>query len=174
MRSSVLLWILLLTFLSVFITCTHPQIPIKPDQSPRAILDRAGLDIRRNEPSWQFMRPVCNILPLMAEQEDFSCGDFQVGSDPGSDIVASVTVHQFTNPEAVSRWMTNVPTRSTAGWVVVPYDLGVPAYLSTLRDPSSVGITFAKGRFVVTVSGTSKMDVDRVARSLLGQIADKS
>jgi len=51
-------------------------------------------------------------------------------------------------------------------------NLGVPAYLSTLQDPSSVGITFGKGRFVVTVSGTSKMDVDRVARSLLGQIAD--
>jgi hypothetical protein len=35
-----------------------------------------------------------------------------------------------------------------------------------------VEITFGKGRFVVTVNGTSKMDVDRVARSLLGQIPD--
>jgi len=174
MRSSVLSWIPLLAFLTVFITCTHPQIPIKPDQSPRAILDRAGLDIRRNEPSWHFMKPVCNLPPLMAEQEDFSCGDFRVGSDPRSGIVATVTVHQITNPEAVSRWMTNVSTRSTAGWVVVPYDLGVPAYLSTLQDPSSIEITFGKGRFVVTVNGTSKMDVDRVARSLQGQIADKS
>jgi hypothetical protein len=172
MRSSVFLWILLLAFLTVFTTCTHPQIPIKPDQSPKAILDRAGLDIRRNEPSWQLMRGVCNLPPLMAEQEDFSCGAFHVGSDLRPEIVASVTVHQIINPKAVSRWMTNVPTRSTAGWVVVPYDLGVPAYLSTLQDPSSVGITFGKGRFVVTVSGTSKEDVDRVARSLLGQIAD--
>src|SRR5262245_43571021 len=173
MGSSVLLCrLLLLAFLTVFTNCTRQHIPIKPDQSPRAILDRAGLDIRRNEPSWQLMRPVCNLPPLMAEQEDFSCGDFHVGSDLRTGIVASVTVHQIINPKAVSRWMTNVPTRPTAGWVVVPSDLGVPAYLSTLQDPSSVGITFGKGRFVVTVSGKSKIDVDRVARSLLGQIVD--
>ena len=162
MSSSILLWILLL----------GPQIPNKPDQSPGAILDRAVLDIRRTEPSWQFVRPVCNYPPLMAEQEDFSCGFFNVGSGLPTRIVASVTVHQIINPGAVSRWMTNVPTRSTAGWVVVPYDLGVPAYLSTLQNPSVIGITFGKGRFVVTVNGTTKIDVDRVARSLLGQIAD--
>jgi hypothetical protein len=108
----------------------------------------------------------------MAEQEDFSCGSFQVGSDPRTGVIASVTVHQIINPDAVSRWMTNVPTRSTAGWVVVPYDLGVPAYISTLQDPSTVEITFGKGRFIVTVNGKSKMDIHRVARSLLWQIAD--
>ena len=90
----------------------------------------------------------------------------------GALTVASITVHQIIDPESVSRWMRNVPTRSAAGWVVVPYDLGVPAYLSTLQDPSRVEITFGKGRFVVIVNGKSKMDVDQVARSLLGQITD--
>jgi len=149
-----------------------PQIPIKPDQSPRAILDRAGLDIRRNEPSWQLVKPICNIPPLMPEQQDFSCRVVQVGSGVPIRIVANVTVHQIINPEAVSRWMTNLPTRSAAGWVVVPYDIGVPAYLETVQNPSGAGIIFGKGRFVVTVSGTSKLDVERVARSLLAQIAD--
>ena len=173
MGSSVLLWrLLLLAFLTVFTNCTRQHIPIKPDQSPRAILDSAALDIHQNEPSWRLVRPVCNLPPLMAEQEDFSCGDFLVGSDLSTGIVAYVTVHQIFNPEAVSRWMTNVPTRSTAGWVVVPYDLGVPAYLSTLQDPSTAEITFGKGRFIVTVNGKSKMDIDRVARSLFWQIAD--
>src|SRR5262249_55621616 len=99
-----------LAFLTVCTNCTHSHIPIKPDQSPKAILDRAELDIRWNEPSWQFVRPVCNLPPLMAEQEDFSCGGFQVGSDPRM-WIASVWVHQIINPEAVSRWMTSVPTR---------------------------------------------------------------
>jgi hypothetical protein len=172
MGSLVLFWtLLLLTSLTVFTNCTHAHIPTKPDQSPRAILDRAGLEIRRIEPSWYFGTPVCNFPPLMDEQEDFSCGDFYVGSAQSRRIVALVTVHQIINPKAVSRWMTNVPIRA-AGWVVVPYDVGVPAYLSTLQDPSTVEITFAKGRFVVSVNGTSKMDIDRVARSLLAQIAD--
>src|SRR5262245_58521995 len=110
MGSSVLFWtLLLLAFLTVFTNCTHAHIPIKPDQSPRAILDRAALEIHRNQPSWQLGTPVCNFPPLMAEQEDFSCGDFYVGSDPLPRIVATVTVHQIINPEAVSRWMTNVP-----------------------------------------------------------------
>lgn len=162
MKSSALLWILLLA----------SQIPLKPDQSPGAILDRAGLDIRRTEPSWQLLMPICNIPPLMAEQEDFSCGIVQLGSSVPGRIVASVTVHQIINPGTVSRWMTNVPTRSTVGWVVVPYNLGPPAYFGSLPNSPSVDITFGKGRFIVTVNGTSKIDVDRIARSLLRQISD--
>jgi hypothetical protein len=108
----------------------------------------------------------------MVEQEDFSCGNVQVGSGLPIRIVASVSVHQIINSSVVSRWMASFPTRSPAGWVVVPYDLGVPAYLSTLQNPPGAGITFGKGRFVVAVNGASKMDVERVARSLLRQIAD--
>jgi hypothetical protein len=37
---------------------------------------------------------------------------------------------------------------------------------------SAVGITFGKGRFIVTVNGTSKVDIDRVARSLIRQISN--
>jgi len=158
----VLLWILLLAV----------QIRTEPGQSPGAILDRVGLDIRRNEPSWQLVRPICSLPPLMDEQEDFSCGNIQVGSGVPIRIVASVSMHQIISPSVVSRWMSRVPSQSPAGWVVVPYDLGVPAYLSTLQNPPSVGITFGKGRFVVAVNGTSKMDVERVARSVLRQMAD--
>ena len=160
MRSAVLLWLLVL------------QVPSKPDQSPEAILDRAASVIRRGEPSWNLSKPICNIPPLMDEQEAFSCGNVQVGPGVPTTIVASVTVHQIINPAAVSRWMTNLPTQSPVGWAVVPYDLGVPAYLSTMQGTARAGITFGKGRFVVTVNGASKMDVERIARFLLGQIAD--
>src|SRR5688572_8783468 len=162
MSSSIFLGIVLLTL----------QIP-ELKQSPAAILDRTALDIRRNVPSMQYGRPVCNIPPLLTKQEDFSCASFYIGSAPGPGfkILASVTIHQIPDAATVSRWIANVPARP-AEWVVVPYDLGVPAYISTLQGSAGVEIIFGKGRFIVTVNGISKADVDRVARSLLGQIVD--
>jgi hypothetical protein len=147
-----------------------PQTPVEPTQSPKAILNRAALDIRTTKPTWHLMSPVCNFPPLMNEQESFSCAFWTVGSDLTP--IASVTIHQITNAEVVSRWMQSYTKRSSPGWFVVPYDLGVPAYVSTLQNPPSVSITFGKGRFIGEISGKSKVDVDRVARALLRQISN--
>ena len=64
-----------------------------------------------------------------------------------------------------ARWMKNAATHFGSGWVAAPYHLGTPAYLSSLQNPPSVDIVFGKGRFIVTVNGTSRVDVDRIARS---------
>jgi len=81
-------------------------------------------------------------------------------------------VFQISSSEVVSRWMKNEATRLAPGEVVVPYDLGVPAYLSFRQGSAGVGITFGKGRFIVMVSGKSKVDVERVARAVLHQISN--
>jgi hypothetical protein len=138
------------------------------DQSPVAILEAAALDVRGSEPSWQFGRSVCNLPPLMDEEEGLSCGSWMVGSDRGIKVFAAV--HQITDAETVSRWMTSSAARPTAGWVKGPYELSVVAYFATHQSTSDVEIVFGKGRFIVTVNGRSRVDVDRVARALLRQI----
>jgi hypothetical protein len=122
---------------------------------------------------------------LLDEQESQYCGDwYTAGSDPKLTtpaVLGSVTVYQITNAEVVSRWMKNEATRLSPGSVVVPYDLGVPAYLSTRQKPPNldsnitffeVSISFGKGRFIVIVDGTSRADVDLVARSVIRQISN--
>lgn len=160
-----------------------PQTPVKLAQSPKTILDGAALDIRKTAPAFYFgSGGVCNFPPLLDEQESQYCGIwYTAGSEPTPatpTILGSVTVYQITNSEVVSRWVKNEATRLAPGSVVVPYDLGVPAYLSTLQSPPGVGttfgvgITFGKGRFIVLVNGTSKTDVERVARAVFGQISN--
>jgi hypothetical protein len=150
-----------------------PQIPVKLAQSPKTILDGAALDIRKTSPALNLgSGVVCNVPPLLAEQESFYCGIWNVGSIPTPTSHGSVMVFQVISADVVSRWMKTEATLLAPGWVAVPYDIGVPAYLSTLQSPYGVGITFGKGRFIVLVNGTSKTDVERVARAVLGQISD--
>ena len=150
-----------------------PQTPVKPAQSPKTILDGAALDINKATPALHFGSGViCNLPPLMDEQQSLYCGIWSSGSITNLAVLGSASVHLITNSEVVSRWMKNEATRLAPGWVSVPYDLGVPAYLNTLQNPPGVGITFGKGRFIVLVNGGSKDDVDRVARAVLRQISD--
>jgi hypothetical protein len=166
MKSSILLCVLFLI----------PQVPAKPAQSLKSIVDEATSEMRRNEPSWVFLGGICNTPPLLDEETGLACGIWKVGSRPDSPHVASVSLHQVRTAQAVSRWMKDRATRASPGWVVVPYDLGTSvnfgAYLATLPNPPSVQITFGKGRYIVAVNGTSRENVDRVARVLLRQIAD--
>ena len=156
-----------------------PQTPVKPAQSPKTILEGAALDVLKTAPEMHFGSGViCNFPPLMDEQESLYCGIWSDDSAPTPTILGWASVHQIINSEVASRWMKNEATRLPPGSVVVPYDLGVPAYLSTVqslprvRMTFRVGITFGKGRFIVLVSGTSKVDVDRVARAVLRQISN--
>lgn len=159
------------SFILALVWMWGSQIAAVPDQSPRGILDRTESDLRRTEPSWHLATGVCNIPPLMAEQEALSCGFFYAGTDPMA-VVVSLTVHQIADPAAVSRWLADGPLRqgAAAGWTTVRYDLGVDGYLQTVEGRPEVLITFGKGRFLVSVNGRSRTDVDRVARSILRQI----
>ena len=143
-----------------------------PPQSSEAILDGAAADVRRSEPSWQFAKPVCNLPPLMDEQKTFSCGSWFRRRSSDLDLIITATVHEIATPNAVSRWMNSTAAEARPGWIKARHDIGVLAYLSVHQTTPQADIVFGRGRFVVTVNGKSKVDVERVARSLLRQIND--
>jgi hypothetical protein len=147
-----------------------PQAPFKPSQSPAAIMGRAAAEMRKTEPTWQVAGGVCSLPPLLPEEVDLACGPWVVSFDRASAPLAFATVHQVSTSQAVSGWMKGDARRMAD--VVVPYDLGVPAYLNSSQRSPNVTIIFGKGRFIVTVDGPSRTNVDRIARALLRQIAE--
>jgi len=100
-----------------------PQAPVKLAQSPKTILDGAALDINKNKttPALQLASGgICNLPPLMDEQESLDCGSLTydsvpTGPDPIFTILGFVSVHQITNSEVVSRWMKNEAARPAPG-----------------------------------------------------------
>jgi hypothetical protein len=156
----------------LFILLVVPQTLVRPIQSPIGILNGSELDMRTAQPSWRFGGGVCGTLPLINEEVGVRCGLWAVNADWFTGVVASVQVYEIATPGAVFRWMKNDARLELSSWIVTPCDLGVPAYLGTIQNSPRTEIIFGKERFIVMVSGDSKVNVDRVARSLLLQISN--
>lgn len=135
------------------------------------LLEAAAAEIGKQQPLWNFGRPICNLTPLMDEPNVF-CGSWHLNTPDAArlpTIVATATLHRASNAAAVTRFLTQRSSFSQAGWSTTPYDIGVPAFLTT-HPGGSLEILFGRGRFLVTVNGKSKEEIEQVARAMLRQI----
>jgi hypothetical protein len=149
-------------------------------QTPQArapgdvILDAAVAELRKDEPSWKLTRgSVCNFPPLIEEQEKIFCGLWHRDArTPPQDVFASFTLHYVSDAAMVTRyletWRARLAQMPAASFT--PYDIGVPAYLGTYGNGSQLEILFGRGRFLFSVSGKSKADIERIAKAVLRQI----
>jgi hypothetical protein len=106
----------------------------------------------------------------MNEEKSVSVGTWRLEGIASPEI-ATVTVYEISSAEAVSRWLQNFSVRQVAkGWTFAPYDPGLRSYLARYRNSERFDITSGRGRFLLMVSGTSRQQLERVARILLQQV----
>jgi hypothetical protein len=152
---------------------SRPSPQEAPNRSEQ-ILNGAVAELLTAEPSWTFIGGICSCPRLMDEEESVAVGTVQREVRGQMREVAALAVYQISTVNAASSWIEDYGKGHVAsGWTVSPYNLGVPSFLSTFRDHTRHTITFAKGRFLVIVSGASTRDIDQVARCLLRQTENK-
>jgi hypothetical protein len=145
-------------------------LPQEPPNRADRILDGTVAELQTVEPSWTFIGGICSCPRLMDEEESVAVGTFQREVRGQMSEVAAVAVYQISTLNAASSWLEDYGKGHVAsGWTVTPYNLGGPSFLSTFRDHTRYTITFAKGRFLVMVSGASTRGIDQVAKCLLRQ-----
>jgi hypothetical protein len=142
---------------------------LRPLLSSVDIMNGAGEELRQLEPSWLFVRGICDLPPLIDEQEAVTCGTWHSPEARPPQFTVSITVVQAPTENAVSRWVSN--REPVPGWTITADVIDrTLVEVAIHQNPYQLEIRFGKGRFVVMVSGWSRAALERVGGVLLRQI----
>ncbi len=137
-----------------------------------AILRRASAAIKSAEGVILNVGSTVTAPPLMREQRGVASATWNQAEPPGtlSKIRVTVIIVGITTADAASHFFDE--RRVAAGWRLEPYALGDQADLGIYGDSLRYEINFRKGRFLVSVGGFSRDDVERIARYVLQAATD--
>jgi hypothetical protein len=155
-------------------------LPVAAHNEPGyALLERAAAALRGTEPQWEFIAATfMNVPKLLDEQLGVAGGSWRRRGERGEDVHVSVTLHRVSTEEAIARWMSDDLRRVRKDrWVVMPYELGDRATLAimddTYRQVTWYQLSFQRGRYLASLNGQSKKDVERLARYVLAEMRER-
>jgi hypothetical protein len=144
-----------------------------------ALLDRAAAALRGAEPEWEFIHATTmNVPKLLDEELGVAGGSWRRTGEHGEDVHVSVMLHRVSTEQAIARWMSdNLRRVRNDRWVLSPYNLGDRGTLAimddTYRQVTWYQLSFQRGRFLASVNGQSKGDVERLARYVLAEMKEQ-
>ena len=144
--------------------------PFGPEHT---ILRRAVASTEVTGSEWRFIPAVCTCPPLMPEQVGVATGAWWRNSPDGPPTVISVTVYAIAAANAAARYMRVRRTgrQFPEGWTLQPTNFADDAYAAIYRDGRHYDLSFRKGRFLVSVSGSNHAEVERFARPVLDAVS---
>jgi hypothetical protein len=143
-----------------------------------AVLKRAAEALRREEPAWRFIGAIVNAPPLLDEELGVAGGSWYRSEETGAERHVSVMLHRVSSEQAIARWMSdNLRRVRKDDWKLSPYDLGDRATLAIMDDAyrqvTWYQLSFQRGRFLASVNGQSRADVERLARYVLAEMKEQ-
>jgi hypothetical protein len=156
-----------------------PVVVTTAQQDPGySVLERAAAALQRAEPEWQFVTGIMNVPKLFEEELGVAGGTWRRSDGNGAERQVSVRLHRGSSEQAIARWMSDDLRRVRKDdWKLSPYDLGDRATLAIMNDAYRAvtwyQLSFQRGRFLASVNGQSRADVERLARYVLAEMKEQ-